>query len=192
MQGSGAFEVCEGGALVANGRISVPDQPVLQTPHFQCDDAAPMTIRLSGEDVYKELKLRGYEYGPTFQGIVDSSLEGAFCHYIFTQFRTKIKILILPVSLLVLCFKGAKNTLEFQGTRVTCCGTTTGFPSWTRCCRSRCCATPGSGFPRASRVCASIPRNTLTRFCKLQSHLVKTVSRVIVRLFLVTNVAVAN
>ena len=31
---------------------------------------------MKGEDVYKDLRLRGYEYGPTFQGILSSNNEG--------------------------------------------------------------------------------------------------------------------
>lgn len=31
---------------------------------------------LSDKDVYKELRLRGYDYGPTFQGIIESNSRG--------------------------------------------------------------------------------------------------------------------
>lgn len=34
------------------------------------------TFRLSQGDVYKELRLRGYDYGPYFQGILETNLEG--------------------------------------------------------------------------------------------------------------------
>lgn len=41
------------------------------------DPADPSaTFRLSQGDVYKELRLRGYDYGPHFQGILEASLEG--------------------------------------------------------------------------------------------------------------------
>lgn len=33
-------------------------------------------FRLSQSDVYKELRLRGYNYGPHFQGILEANLEG--------------------------------------------------------------------------------------------------------------------
>ena len=33
-------------------------------------------FHLSQSDVYKELRLRGYNYGPHFQGILEASLEG--------------------------------------------------------------------------------------------------------------------
>lgn len=41
------------------------------------DPADPTaTFRLSQGDVYKELRLRGYDYGPHFQGVLEASLEG--------------------------------------------------------------------------------------------------------------------
>lgn len=33
-------------------------------------------ITLSKGDIYKELRLRGYDYGPTFQGLIESSSDG--------------------------------------------------------------------------------------------------------------------
>lgn len=41
------------------------------------DATDPMaTFHLSQRDVYKELRLRGYDYGPHFQGILEANLEG--------------------------------------------------------------------------------------------------------------------
>lgn len=34
------------------------------------------TFHLAQGDVYKELRLRGYDYGPHFQGILKANLEG--------------------------------------------------------------------------------------------------------------------
>lgn len=41
------------------------------------DPVGPMAaFHLAQEDVYKELRLRGYNYGPHFQGILKANLEG--------------------------------------------------------------------------------------------------------------------
>ena len=75
MPGTGDFEVCENGALVVSGRISVASEPVLHIPPCEkCESSDSM--RLNTQDVYKELRLRGYDYGPTFQGILDTNHAG--------------------------------------------------------------------------------------------------------------------
>lgn len=33
-------------------------------------------MKLTAHDIYKELRLRGYDYGKTFQGILESNNEG--------------------------------------------------------------------------------------------------------------------
>lgn len=83
--GSGSFEVTENEALVVSGRILRPPQEaleeggsVLEVPvdlERQSTDVEG-AIRLSAGDVYKQLRLRGYDYGPTFQGIMEASNNG--------------------------------------------------------------------------------------------------------------------
>ena len=76
--GSGMFEVCESGTLVVSGRVFQPSEPIIDLP--LCDPVeAPQDahlIRLTSSDVYKQLRLRGYDYGPTFQGILSASNKG--------------------------------------------------------------------------------------------------------------------
>ena len=46
-------------------------------PTDPTDPTDPMAaFRLTQGDVYKELRLRGYDYGPHFQGILETNLEG--------------------------------------------------------------------------------------------------------------------
>lgn len=46
-------------------------------PATPTDPTDPTTaIRLSRGDVYKELQLRGYNYGPCFQGVLETSSKG--------------------------------------------------------------------------------------------------------------------
>lgn len=67
---SGHFEVSEGGSLVVSGQVSAPNS----SGNFELDvsltDDDDDDLLLNAGDVYKELRLRGYEYGSTFQGIV--------------------------------------------------------------------------------------------------------------------------
>ena len=76
--GSGQFEVCENGALVVSGRIYVPNEPVLEIPIYERSHLSEENewLQLTTNDIYKELRLRGYDYGPTFQGILSASNNG--------------------------------------------------------------------------------------------------------------------
>ena len=76
MPGTGDFEVCENGALVVSGRISVASDPVLQIPQYEKFGNSSNSIGLNTADIYKEFRLRGYDYRPTFQGILDTNNTG--------------------------------------------------------------------------------------------------------------------
>lgn len=71
LPGTARFEVLEGGALVACGEVTIPtDKPPIGSP--PPDTPLPLT----GEDLYKELRLRGYGYGPAFRSVTACSLDG--------------------------------------------------------------------------------------------------------------------
>ena len=84
--GSGQFEICENDSVVASGRITMltesgtPDDDDLPTPVLE---AGPLP--LNSDDIYKELRLRGYDYGPSFRGIVSADGTGKFCWSTKTQ-----------------------------------------------------------------------------------------------------------
>ena len=63
---TGRFEVSESNSLVASGRVFVP-----VTTFEPEEDESPSDdlAQLNSGDIYKELRLRGYDYGPSFQGI---------------------------------------------------------------------------------------------------------------------------
>jgi len=77
--GSGQFEICENDSVVASGRISLlseagtSDDEECPTPVL---DSGPLP--LNSDDIYKELRLRGYDYGPTFRGILSADGTGNF------------------------------------------------------------------------------------------------------------------
>ncbi|XP_013390789.1 fatty acid synthase isoform X1 [Lingula anatina] len=80
MQSTGEFEICENGAMVASGKVYVPTEPGSQksTEYTLEDDEEPAQEwrDLTSGDIYKELRLRGYDYGPTFQGILTTNNTG--------------------------------------------------------------------------------------------------------------------
>jgi len=68
--GSGQFEICENDAVVASGRISLRSEAAadeVESPKPAASDGE--ALPLNSDDIYKELRLRGYDYGETFRGI---------------------------------------------------------------------------------------------------------------------------
>ncbi|KAM3843635.1 fatty acid synthase [Vipera latastei] len=81
MTASQCFEVSGNGNLAVSGKICILEETALNNFRNQLIDLKnqpdPCTgICLSKGDVYKELRLRGYDYGPTFQGVMESSSNG--------------------------------------------------------------------------------------------------------------------
>lgn len=71
---SGDFEICEGGSVVTNGRISVIDyidldQLAAELPTIEVGN---YELPLKREDIYKDLGLRGYDYKGVFKGVKES------------------------------------------------------------------------------------------------------------------------
>lgn len=82
MEATGEFEITESGGLVASGKISVAADPLqpnvtLSPSDVESDSSSlDLDIQLNTADIYKELRLRGYDYGPTFRGILSASSTG--------------------------------------------------------------------------------------------------------------------
>jgi len=76
--GDGQFQVCESNSVVASGRVTILTDPV--TPDDECSTPVDDTgaLPLSADDIYKELRLRGYDYGPTFHGVLSADGTGRF------------------------------------------------------------------------------------------------------------------
>uniref|UniRef100_A0A1W7RAJ9 Fatty acid synthase n=1 Tax=Hadrurus spadix TaxID=141984 RepID=A0A1W7RAJ9_9SCOR len=72
---SGDFEICEGGTVAASGKIKEIEEVVISTNSFPKPD--PTALKLESKDLYKELRLRGYDYGPTFQGLLEAESSGS-------------------------------------------------------------------------------------------------------------------
>uniref|UniRef100_A0A8C5H966 Fatty acid synthase n=1 Tax=Gouania willdenowi TaxID=441366 RepID=A0A8C5H966_GOUWI len=74
------FEVSENGNLAVSGKVSPLEEAALQSFHhhicqqdFKEDE---QQLRLTSREVYRELRLRGYDYGNTFRGILESNITG--------------------------------------------------------------------------------------------------------------------
>uniref|UniRef100_A0A673C4U0 Fatty acid synthase n=1 Tax=Sphaeramia orbicularis TaxID=375764 RepID=A0A673C4U0_9TELE len=81
MPATNKFEVSENGNLAVSGKVSLLEDAALDSFHSRIRKEAntgncdPKT-RLVAPDIYKELRLRGYDYGKTFQGILESNHSG--------------------------------------------------------------------------------------------------------------------
>lgn len=78
--GSGDFEICESGSTVVTGKIYQPEnveKAVINLP-IPSDQKGATEPKLNKDDMYKELRLRGYNYSGVFQGLMSSDNE-SFC-----------------------------------------------------------------------------------------------------------------
>ncbi|KAJ3657154.1 hypothetical protein Zmor_016179 [Zophobas morio] len=74
LQQNGDFELCEGGSIVVTGKIYNPEDISKTTSYlpFTEPQAGEMWLPLNQHEVFKELRLRGYEYGNSFQEILET------------------------------------------------------------------------------------------------------------------------
>jgi len=79
METSGDFSISEGGSIIVTGRVFLPEEPVLKLGHIVEEHKNPNPehiLVLTPKDIYKELRVRGYDYGPTFQGLKECTEDG--------------------------------------------------------------------------------------------------------------------
>ncbi|XP_047400181.1 fatty acid synthase isoform X1 [Sciurus carolinensis] len=78
LEASCAFEIAQNGNLIVTGKAyqwEDPD-PKLFDPPEDLGTTEPTPFHLTQADIYKELRLHGYDYGPHFQGILEATLQG--------------------------------------------------------------------------------------------------------------------
>jgi len=77
-KGSGNFEVFEGGATVVSGTVRVPDKVSHERSSLEFfeQQTSDDLLELSSRDIYKELRLRGYNYHGDFCGLVSLDNSG--------------------------------------------------------------------------------------------------------------------
>ncbi|XP_070847252.1 fatty acid synthase [Chaetodon trifascialis] len=81
MPSTNKFEVSENGTLAVSGKVSILEDAALDLFHSQISQQAANNngdpkMKLTAIDIYKELRLRGYDYGKTFQGILECNNAG--------------------------------------------------------------------------------------------------------------------
>ncbi|XP_043924165.1 fatty acid synthase [Protopterus annectens] len=80
MPASSSFEVSENGNLAVSGKVCILEENALNNFRKQLTSLvhteSDSEFSLTTGDVYKELRLRGYDYGKTFQGILDTNNAG--------------------------------------------------------------------------------------------------------------------
>ena len=77
IRGTSNFQVIEKDIVVASGKVMIPDSK--QTKVFFNNTKVPEKLviptDLTPEDVYKDFRLKGYEYGPSFQGLLGANMQ---------------------------------------------------------------------------------------------------------------------
>ncbi|XP_014487930.1 PREDICTED: fatty acid synthase-like, partial [Dinoponera quadriceps] len=78
---TGTFEVIEKGTAIVTGRVCVPSDPIKERvpDHYLQKDHDEMEV-MKTKDIYKELKLRGYQFSGLFRGLRSSSATGIQGH----------------------------------------------------------------------------------------------------------------
>ncbi|NXR62112.1 FAS synthase, partial [Rhadina sibilatrix] len=106
MPASRFFEVSGNGNLAVSGKISLLENNAQKNFSNQPDGVRTQVDRSSKpgllkEDIYQELHLRGYNYGPTFQGVLECNSEATVGKVLWngnwvTFLDTLLHMLILP------------------------------------------------------------------------------------------------
>ena len=79
---TGVFEIIEDDKVKVSGKISTVEDGedlFLECPPMMCGERGDSVV-LNTQDVYKDLRLRGYEYEGRFRGIVQTQANG-MCRY---------------------------------------------------------------------------------------------------------------
>ncbi|GFX00693.1 fatty acid synthase [Trichonephila clavipes] len=143
------FEISEGSSIVCTGRVKILEETEKKDFVQSFKEEHVTNLPLNASDVYKEFKLRGYEYGPNFQGIIGADFEGntsllkwtgewvAFldCLFQFTILHSQERALSLPTRMKKLsidpvfhkkviekCPKGVPTFLNKYTQKITCGG----------------------------------------------------------------------
>ena len=77
LPGSDKFQLLIGQEVVASGTVTIPDNKTIGI-YFNDDveKVEETDMELKAEDLYKCFRLKGYEYGPCFQRLRKSTLDG--------------------------------------------------------------------------------------------------------------------
>ncbi len=81
----GEFVILEGSNVSCFGTIRTTDEGVLQSQNLIYDNKSEFDVEsdttLDSSDIYKDLRIRGYDYGPEFQGVQEVRNEDTYKSY---------------------------------------------------------------------------------------------------------------
>lgn len=71
---TGAFEIIERNSLVAKGKIYEVQNMTFTEPEPSINETTSTFV--SGNEIYNEMRVHGYEYGPAFRKLIEIDLNG--------------------------------------------------------------------------------------------------------------------
>lgn len=84
--GTGKFEIIEDGNAIVTGVVRIPEDIAKEKiPHILLQRDNNKEEIMKSKDIYKELKLRGYQYSGAFRGITSASSMGEQGHITWAQ-----------------------------------------------------------------------------------------------------------
>ena len=116
---NGEFTISEGGTVVVTGRIFVPEKSPLTLQHILTDGSvAPekSVITMKPKDIYKELRLRGYDYSGHFQGIAEATSDSKVGKLLFHNWVV-LADTMLQIGILGKSTRGLYLPVRFQSVR---------------------------------------------------------------------------
>lgn len=83
--GTGNFEISEGGSVVVTGRVSVLDDSDSEdlNAELHTPDVDENELSLKSRDIYKDLGLRGYDYKGLFRGVEEADIKGDILSFFY-------------------------------------------------------------------------------------------------------------
>ena len=78
---SNSFEIGNGDQLAINGKVRLLNTSGFDNNFILPEESDQQDIIMDKNDVYKELRLRGYEYGPDFQTVLGLKDKGLYSKY---------------------------------------------------------------------------------------------------------------
>ncbi|GAB6031067.1 hypothetical protein CHUAL_007878 [Chamberlinius hualienensis] len=76
MNGEGRFEISESGSTVATGRIYELENSRDKSQKINLSNNSHHKLKMTSKDIYKEFRLKGYQFGPAFQTVSEMNVEG--------------------------------------------------------------------------------------------------------------------
>ncbi|CAG2105236.1 unnamed protein product [Medioppia subpectinata] len=124
LDGTGDFTISEGNQIAATGKVYSPEegmfefQDQLDEEADEEEDEDDLKEILGNKDIYKELRIRGYDYGPKFQGLVEARGDGKRGKAKWTDHWVSFVDSVMHLALMALPIRTLFIPIGFQ--RIVC------------------------------------------------------------------------